>query len=131
MSIFIALALGVPQGPPAGNAANGKRVYAAYGCYQCHGRAAQGSSVTGPRLPPRPVPYDAFAAYVRRPAADMPPYSSKILADSQLVDIYAFLQSLQEPPPVHGIALLHYRFGRSNNSGTQKAESAFLTLSRM
>ena len=35
---------------PVGNADNGKKLYVGDGCYECHGRAAQGGSGSGPRL---------------------------------------------------------------------------------
>src|SRR4029450_14163180 len=42
------------QNAPAGNAANGRKLFVSFGCYQCHGYEAQGGSA-GPRPPPRPV----------------------------------------------------------------------------
>ena len=48
-----------------------------YGCYQCHGYEGQGSSVTGPRLGPRPLPLAMFSWYVRRPTGIMPPYTGQ------------------------------------------------------
>ena len=63
------------------------------GCAQCHGREAQGSPTTGPRLGPNGLPYQAFARYVRAPRLQMPPYTEKILSDADLADLYAFVQS--------------------------------------
>ena len=60
---------------PAGNVDNGKKLYAQYGCYQCHGYAAQGG--VGPRLAPRPLAFAAFSKYVRQPTGEMPPYTAK------------------------------------------------------
>ena len=93
-----------PDSPPAGNAENGKKLYARYGCYECHGYAAQGG--VGPRLAPRPLAFVAFSKYVRQPAGEMPPYTIKVLSDSQLADIHAFLRSVPQPPPVDSIPLL-------------------------
>jgi mono/diheme cytochrome c family protein len=90
----------------AEDAKNGRRVYTAYGCYQCHGREAQGSSITGPRLGPRPIALAAFKLYVRRPTGQMPPYSEKILNEQEMADMYAFLQSLPRPPAVESIPQL-------------------------
>src|SRR5439155_25302075 len=56
----------------------GKQTFARVGCYQCHGREAQGAS-TGPRLGPDPMPLVQFTRAVRTPRAAMPPYSAKIL----------------------------------------------------
>jgi ubiquinol-cytochrome c reductase cytochrome c subunit len=90
----------------AQDAVNGKRVYTSHGCYQCHGRQAQGSTITGPRLGPRPIAFAAFTRYVRRPTGQMPPYSEKILTDKEMTDIYAFLEALPRPAAVKSIPLL-------------------------
>ena len=92
---------------PAGNVSNGKRIFNSYGCYQCHGREAQGSAPTGPRIGPHPIPWAAFSRYVRQPAGQMPPYTSKVVSETELADIYAFLQSLPQPPPAKNIPLLN------------------------
>jgi len=82
---------------PAGNAEAGKKLFVADGCYQCHGYEAQGSSATGPRLGPRPIAFAAFSRYVRQPTGQMPPYTAKVVSDSDLANIYAFVQSRPEP----------------------------------
>ena len=92
--------------PPAGNAQRGKTLFASDGCYECHGYMAQGASPTGPRLGPRPLAFAAFTKYVRQPTGQMPPYTSKVVTDDALADIYAFLQSLPMPPPVDSIPAL-------------------------
>src|SRR5262245_59202858 len=89
---------------PAGNAENGKKLYAQYGCYQCHGYAAQGG--VGPRLAPRPLTFPAFSKYVRQPTGEMPPYTSKVLSETGLADVYSFLQSVPRPPEADNIPLL-------------------------
>ena len=91
---------------PAGNAENGRKLFASDGCYECHGREAQGSTATGPRLAPRPMAFAALSRYVRQPTGQMPPYTSKVVSDADLADIYAFLQSRPEPPPLETIQLL-------------------------
>lgn len=90
---------------PAGSAENGRRLYMATGCYQCHNMEAQGA-VTGPRLAPDPIQFSVFAHQVRYPSNQMPPYTAKILPDSELADIYAFLRSIPKPPSVQSIPLL-------------------------
>ena len=52
---------------PAGDAANGQKLFMADGCYQCHGTVGQGSRGTGPRLAPNPMPYENFSAQLRKP----------------------------------------------------------------
>jgi ubiquinol-cytochrome c reductase cytochrome c subunit len=89
---------------PAGNAVEGKKLYVSYGCYQCHGHEAQGSSATGPRLGPRPIAFTAFSRYVRQPTGQMPPYTSKVVSDADLANIYAFVQS--RPAPATNVPLL-------------------------
>ena len=91
---------------PAGNAETGRKLFASHGCYQCHGYEAQGSTATGPRLGPRPISFAALSRYVRQPTGQMPPYTTKIVSDTDLAHIYAFLRALPEPPPVQSIPLL-------------------------
>ena len=91
---------------PAGNAQNGQRLYVSAGCYECHSREGQGGQGTGPRLAPNPIAFAAFVRQCRQPASQMPPYTSKVLTDAQLADIYAFLQSIPKPPDVSTIPLL-------------------------
>ena len=78
---------------PASNIERGRLGFVKTGCAQCHGREAQGSPTTGPRLGPNGLPYAAFARYVRAPRLQMPPYTEKILSDADLADLYAFVQS--------------------------------------
>jgi mono/diheme cytochrome c family protein len=93
-------------GAPAGNAQHGKTVYTVVGCYECHGRDAQSGGRTGPKLGPNPLPFAAFSHQVRTPRNDMPPYTAKVLSDADLADIYAFIQSLPQPPKVDSVPLL-------------------------
>ena len=90
----------------SGNVEKGKELYTSYGCYECHGRQAQGSRTSGPRLSPNPIPLSAFSTYVREPRGQMPPYTSKVVSDADLADIYAFLKSIPQPPSVKDIPLL-------------------------
>jgi len=89
---------------PKGDAANGKKIFADYGCYQCHGYEGQGG--VGARLAPRPIAYQAFAKYIRHPTREMPPYTEKVVKDQELADIYAYLLSIPAPPPANSIPLL-------------------------
>ena len=85
---------------PKGNAEQGKKLYVGYGCYQCHGYEAQGSSATGPRLGPRPLPFASFSRYVRNPSNQMPPYTTKVVSDAELADIYAYVDSRPAPKAI-------------------------------
>lgn len=93
-----------PKQSSAGSAARGKKLFVSYGCYECHGRAAQGG--VGPRLGPDPLPLSFIEKYVRHPTASMPPYTEKTVSDQDLAAIYAYLKSLPEPPKEKDIPLL-------------------------
>ena len=74
------------------------------GCFECHGAEAQGGAA-GPRLGPGTIAF-ARLSYVRKPSGEMPPYTTKVLTDANLSDIYAFLESLPKPAPAASIPLL-------------------------
>jgi mono/diheme cytochrome c family protein len=100
-------ALGGGAAPvPAGDATKGQQLFTNDGCYQCHGRVAQGGA-SGPHLAPRPLPFAAVVQYVRRPTGLMPPYTVKTISDQELADLYAFLGTIPEPPAVASLPLLH------------------------
>lgn len=92
----------------AGNAARGKAAFTKYGCWQCHGFEGQGSIATsnGKVLAHEPPPWEGFSALVRSSNTAMPPYSEKILPESDLEDIFAFLTSLSKPKDYKSIPLL-------------------------
>ena len=94
-----------------GSVENGKKLYVEDGCYQCHGRQGQGGSSApigsyGPRLAPPRIPVEALRAYVRNPSGGMPPYTTKVLSDAEIDDIYAFLKTIDPPRPLKDIPLL-------------------------
>jgi mono/diheme cytochrome c family protein len=89
-----------------GNGDNGKKLFAAYGCYECHGRQGAGAS-TGPRIGPPAISLAAVLRYVRAPTGQMPPYTSKVVSDQDLADIYTYLKSLPPPSPSANIPLLN------------------------
>ena len=91
---------------PSGDAAKGKELYNRDGCYECHGRAGQGSILTGPRIGPDPIPLSALVSYVREPQGQMPPYTPKVMSDADLADIYAFLQNLPKAAEAKQIPVL-------------------------
>lgn len=95
-----------PPAGSAGDAASGAKLYVDRACWQCHGLAAQGGGIAGPRLAGRVQAWAAFAAYVRRPTEEMIPYTAKVLPDDELADIFAWLRSLPPPPPVDGLPAL-------------------------
>lgn len=112
LTLSTALAFAQSSSVKTGNADNGKKLFVADGCYQCHGRQGQGGSAApvgsyGPRLAPPKIPIEALRLYVRHPSGGMPPYTAKVLSDQEIDDIFAFLKSIPAPPPVKDIPLLN------------------------
>ena len=91
-----------------GDAANGKGIYLADGCALCHGTVGQGGRGTGPHIAPNPLPFEAFAGQVRRPANAMPAYTSVVLSDRDLGDIYAYLLTIPPLPDPKAAAILEH-----------------------
>ena len=84
----------------------GRALYDSHQCWQCHGYEGQGS-VAGIRIAPTLYPYEAFARLVRHTNL-MPAYSPNVLSEEQLRLIYAFVQSILEPPPLEDIPELDF-----------------------
>jgi len=93
------LAAAQAQDVPHGDAANGKRLYLADGCFTCHGRVGQGGAYNTPApiLAHTAMPFDGFKGQVRNPVNDMPAYPAAIMSDKDIADIYAFVESLPGP----------------------------------
>jgi mono/diheme cytochrome c family protein len=104
----LAAGLVIGQGAAlAADAARGKILFTQkYGCYQCHGTEGQGSQVTGPKLAPDPLPYDALSAFIRTSSRNMPPFREQILPNADLEDIYAYLKSIPPAKDWKSIPLL-------------------------
>lgn len=97
------------QDVPKGDATNGKRVYLADGCFTCHGRVGQGGAYNGPTpiLAHTALPFDAFKGQIRNPINDMPAFSSAVLSDEDIADIYAFVQTLPGPSSPKNFPILN------------------------
>lgn len=81
--------------------ANGKRIYLADGCFECHGRVGEGGAFNGPAPPlagifSRRSSLEVISS-VRKGPNDMPAYSEKVLSNQDLGDIVAYLRSLPGP----------------------------------
>ena len=84
--------------------AHGRQLYVATGCQQCHGFVGQGT--VGPRLAPGPIPLDLFTRQLRNPRGVMPVYTVVVMSNSDLADIYAYLNSIPQPAPASAFPLL-------------------------
>ena len=88
-----------------GNAAKGKQAFMDYSCYACHGFSGQNGP--GNRLVPMKMPQVVFTAYVRNPKTKaMPTYSTKVMTDAQLGDVWAYVRTLPDAPKAEDIKLL-------------------------
>jgi mono/diheme cytochrome c family protein len=102
-----------PQGEknettPAGNVETGKKIFMKDGCYECHGREGQGAAqASGPRIGPPQRFIRPFITYVRQPTGQMPPFTTEVISDQELADIYAYLQSRPKATPSKDIPLLN------------------------
>ena len=82
--------------PKAGQARYGAKL-----CRMCHGDLMEGGF--GPALAGRGLTLDQFRRPIRHPWGVMPPYNEDQLTDAQIVDIYAWSQSLAPvPEPADG-----------------------------
>src|SRR5262245_20304071 len=88
---------------PAGNVQTGKDLYVRYSCYACHSYDGHGGA--GARLVPTRMTVERFSTYVRNPR-QMPPYSTKLLSEAQMADIWAYIKSLPVSPEAKDIPLL-------------------------
>ena len=115
-----------PQGEksaaaPAGNAETGKKIFTKDGCYECHGREGQGAAQgAGPRIGPPLLSFEAFTKYVHQPTGQMPPYTSKVISDQDLADIYRLLAIETE-----GHALQGYSAAQSIEAGHELIFGSF------
>ena len=91
------------------SAENGRTAFIKHGCWQCHGFEGQGSVATsgGRVIADTQLPFEAFKAYVRDPSGAMPPFHAEMVSDSDLADIYAYLESRPKPQPAKDIPLLN------------------------
>jgi len=79
-------------------------MYFRKGCHVCHSGIGQGGR-SGKRLIEPILPKEDFYAIVRRPYGIMPAYSPRFLSDSDLAEIYEFLEA-QKSPKVEDIPQL-------------------------
>jgi mono/diheme cytochrome c family protein len=94
-------------GEPQVNPVEGKRLFLAYGCYECHGTTGAGGGIAGPKLAPNPLPPEGVRAKVRTASGRMPVYTPAVLTDAEIAAIVAYLQSIPSGKPAEDIPLLN------------------------
>jgi len=82
------------------DAREGKELFTANQCWQCHGHEGQGGAAV--RIAPTLYPFIAFSQLVRHTNL-MPAYSPNVLPDEQLRKIFEYVRSIPEPPAVEDI----------------------------
>jgi ubiquinol-cytochrome c reductase cytochrome c subunit len=101
--VWLSIALATPamaQGASPGDVARGKEIYMRDACYTCHGTTGASTSFVGPKLAHAGLTAGEILRQLRRPRAQMPAYTEKVLPDSEAADVIAYIQSLsQEPAP--------------------------------
>jgi mono/diheme cytochrome c family protein len=100
----MSLLLAASAGAQRSSATEGRELFIANGCYQCHGYEGQGGEAL--RIAPSLYPFEAFAQMVRRPSLEMPAYSPDVLTEEDLRSIYEYVRSIPEPPSVADLPAL-------------------------
>ena len=106
--LAVAATAALAQDAPSGDAAKGRQIYLADGCFTCHGRLGQGGAFNQPTpsLAKTALPFDGFKFQVRNPVRDMPAYAETVMSDQDVADVYAFVQSLPGKRDAKDIPLL-------------------------
>ena len=84
------------------NAPSGKLIFAREGCDKCHGSEGEGGATPGrnegvPRIASTSLALPTFIRRVRKPLGQMPAFSTQRVSDSELSEVYTFLQAAQSP----------------------------------
>ena len=104
--VSLSLAVAFAQNNKAGDAENGKKLFARNGCYQCHGTQGQGGAA-GARLNGTKLTLPVFTAILRNPPpSNMPPYRAKVMPDQEVADVYAYIRTFPVPPALESVPLL-------------------------
>ena len=88
-----------------GDPQRGKSLFMGNLCWTCHGTVGHGEPY-GPKIAPKPLPWEAFMNQVRHPRGSKPHYEAKNLSDRDLGDIYAYVASIPAGPKASEIPLL-------------------------
>ena len=109
LASFALIAVASAQTVSAADPVNGKRVFLASGCFECHGRLGQGGAYlySAPVIAGIELPEESFIAFLRNAPNDMPTYSAEVLPDREAKDIYAFLRALPGRTSAKDISILN------------------------
>src|SRR5580658_853893 len=96
-----------PTSPVTGNAATGKPLYYAYGCYACHGYNGETGARAFVGNWGNLGTEDRFIAFLRgranvapiTPATSMPNFAEATLSDKQAKDVYAYIRTFKSTAP--------------------------------
>ncbi|MEP6829699.1 MAG: cytochrome c [Rhizomicrobium sp.] len=105
LAVTVLAALAAPafaQGIASGNAARGKEIYMRDSCYTCHGTTGASTSFVGPKLAHAGLTPNQILRQLRRPQAQMPAYTEKVLPDKDAADLIAYVLSLSPSPTPTG-----------------------------
>jgi len=112
----LAVAAGRAQSSPTASAPvvsnepveRGRQLYMTAGCWACHGYTGRGGigPMSGPDLAGNPMPLDGFTTIVRHPVRLMPPFTDRVLSDTQVADIHQFLTDQPKSRRADDIPLL-------------------------
>lgn len=81
---------------PKADAENGKKLFATNGCDKCHTLDQQGSGqIANAITVPDSLP--DMIDYLRHPKGKMPAFTTTVISDHELADIYAYMKSRAKP----------------------------------
>src|SRR5262249_44173349 len=110
--LFFFLLSGAPLAPD-GDPASGTIIFAQKRSLTPHRPPRPAAALYPPPTPPAPapaapeLPVEAFRAFLREPANDMPASSAALLSDKEAVDMWAWLHSLPGRKPAKDFPLLN------------------------
>src|SRR6202046_1913716 len=96
-----------PTSPVTGNAATGKALYYAYGCYACHGYNGETGARAFVGHWGHLATEQAFVTFLRGranvapvvPSTSMPNFGEESLPDKKAKDIYAYIRTFKSSAP--------------------------------
>jgi mono/diheme cytochrome c family protein len=75
-----------------------KKLYSTYYCWACHGSLGRAGGAA-PAITPSTRSDEDLIRYLRKPAGNMPAYTSKVISEQELADIAAYMRSIPAGTP--------------------------------